>query len=212
MGSMTTALSSCGDSNFLKIGKVLTKSISSPDDVPYDEAAIARIPYASLAAKIGDAPNAILILGQVDNHELFWFSADKALLVTLNGRVIQTAGLPQNLKNTQFPDPDPIGHPWTGLGGKEYHRSLDFDTENYYGIIVSCHLEEIGEETLLIQKNPRSTLHLHEVGHAQGIDWEFENDFWIFPDTGTVWKSRQIYTPAAPAIEITILKPYVAKT
>ena len=69
---------------------------------------INSIPYASISAQIGKGQKSFLVLGLIDNQNLGWYSADRNVFITNNGRLVKTEGLPKNLSNTKFIDEDPI--------------------------------------------------------------------------------------------------------
>ncbi|MDP1724236.1 MAG: YjbF family lipoprotein [Alphaproteobacteria bacterium] len=58
---------------------------------------ISKLPYASLAAKIHSNTPSLIILGQILNDQLFWYSSEKEVLVTRYGRVVRSYGLEHNL-------------------------------------------------------------------------------------------------------------------
>ena len=47
---------------------------------------------ASAYLKVGDAPRAFVVLGFADATSLKWFTADRNMIITRNGRVIKTLG------------------------------------------------------------------------------------------------------------------------
>ena len=62
---------------------------------------IEGIPYASSSLKIGEGPTGLIILESKLGNKYTWVSADGVYLVIENGRVIQTAGLGNNLINLE---------------------------------------------------------------------------------------------------------------
>ena len=73
------------------------------DDSSIAPEVIKEIPYASMLVKIGNGPKALMILEKISDDEYTWVSADEIYLVTRNGRIIKTAGLPNNLKEIISP-------------------------------------------------------------------------------------------------------------
>ena len=59
------------------------------------------IPYASSSLKIGKGPTGLIILESKLGNQYTWVSSDGVYLVIENGRIIQTAGLINNLINLE---------------------------------------------------------------------------------------------------------------
>ncbi len=139
---------------------------------------------------------------------MHWISADRVAIATRNGRIVKTAGLAENLKNTEFVGKDPVGEGLHRLDhAKSVRRMIDVDTGNQYGLTVISELQPVGRETIEILGRTHETVVIRETGAAGQLGWEFENYFWVDAITGFVWKSRQHTTPNTPTIEFEILKP-----
>ena len=68
-----------------------------------DPNVIKNIPYASMLVRIGKGPSALMILESINDDTFTWVSADGVYLVTKNGKIIKTAGLPNNLNQRLDP-------------------------------------------------------------------------------------------------------------
>ncbi len=167
-----------------------------------------NIPYASISAKVGKGPRSLLILGRYDGEDLHWLSADNATVVTRNGRVVKTSGFPQNLKSTRFLEPDPIARQLHLPNPIDhFSRSLDFDVENQFGLIVESEFINHGQaEIEIVDLNLRTVL-FEEVNTAQTVNWKFSNYYWVDVFDGFVWRSLQHISRRFPPIEIDVLKP-----
>ena len=80
---------------------------------------IDKIPYASSALKIGKGPTGLIILEGKRGSKYTWVSADGIYIVIENGRIIQTAGLVNNLTNLVDP-----------FSGKNFLK--EFDQQEVY--------------------------------------------------------------------------------
>ena len=63
-----------------------------------------RVPIS----KVGDVPQALVILAYVDGPRMSWVSADGVMFVTQYGRLIKTVGLPNDLRYLGSLDKDPL--------------------------------------------------------------------------------------------------------
>jgi hypothetical protein len=182
-------------------------------DAEIDNDTISQMPYASLSAKIGSGPRSILVLGKKENGHEYWFSADQAVLVTKDGRLIQTAGFPENLKYTALKGRDPVNRL---LHLKKYGlpkqilqsvRNIDVSMGNRFGIPIRSNYETIGDREIQIRGIKIKTVLVRERNTAFSINWSFDNHYWVDAFDGYIWKSRQHIARSFPPIDIEILKP-----
>lgn len=175
-------------------------------DLDLTRADIDRIPYASIAVRMGDGPQALLILGRYDGEELNWISAKREVIVTRRGRVVKTYGLPTDVKETVFLTPDPVGRANGGVAEAECLRTLDLDPSRQDGILVRSRFAAIGSEAIEIFGERVDTALWQEQGGAPELQWSFTNRYWVDPHSGYVWKSRQSVAPALPPLDITVTR------
>ncbi|WP_221930931.1 YjbF family lipoprotein [Telmatospirillum sp. J64-1] len=180
----------------------------SPD---IDFAAFRQSPYASMSAKAGSGPLSVIVLGRIDGRDLHWFSADRAAIITRGGRLVATAGFPQNLRHTQNLEQDPIAnqHPVTGLPSlseAKTRRMVDLEYENRFGVPIRSRFEIQGETAINIHGLSHNVTEVREYCDAESFQWSFENRFWQ-DKTGFTWMSVQHFLPDTPAIELAVLKP-----
>ena len=182
-------------------------------------------PYASIYVKIEDIPQAFVVLALAEpkhtlttvrptpeTMELKWLSADKAMLVTVNGRLVRTHSLLSgNLAAIESSEPDPI---LLGLHlnstPKTWTRTLDWQPGYHYGYKLNSQFDFIAEEKILINDTPTQALHYSELVSVEGLNIQYLNEFWLKPDNGHVIKSRQKIAPNLPFIDITLLKPFAS--
>lgn len=161
-----------------------------------------------MAAKIGRGPRGLMILGRIEGQELHWISSDRIVLVTRYGRVIRTAGLPANLKETRLIDLDPLEGLREGRFETDpFRRLVDLAPPDHYQIMVTSNLELLGKESIVIAELLFDTEVFRERCSARDFDWTFENRYWVDPDNGVIWKSIQHIHPDIPPVELELLKP-----
>jgi len=177
-------------------------------DVEITRDIVDNIPYASISAKVGKGPRSLLILGRYDGEDLHWLSADNATVVTRAGRVIKTAGFPENLKATNYIEADPVAKKLhIPEGPREFSRSVDIDQGNIYGLIINSRFLLRGEMEIVIAGLRLRTVLFEEVNEAQTVNWNYSNYFWVDAFDGFVWKSVQHIARGFPPIDIEVLKP-----
>ncbi|MFB2637765.1 YjbF family lipoprotein [Shewanella bicestrii] len=195
------------------------------EDIVLSPEQVAAIPYASIYAKLDDTPQAFMVLGFAESKinlsskksshealELKWLSADKAMLVTVNGRLVKTHNLlTGNLAAVESAQPDPL---LLGLHlnstPKTWTRTLDWQPGYHYGYKAKSEFKLIAEESILINGFPTQALHFSEYVSVDTLNIQYQNEFWLNPLDGNVIKSRQKIAPNLPFIDITLLRPFAA--
>lgn len=195
------------------------------DDVKLTTEQIKANPYASIYAKLDDTPQAFIALAFAeppislssvrpapDALELKWVSADKGMLVTINGRLVRTHNLfTGNLVAVTSDEPDPV---LLGLHlsntPKTWTRTLDWQPDYHFGYTASSQFNFIAEESIFINDTPTQALHFSEMVSIEALDIQYQNEFWVKANNGQVIKSHQKIAPNLPFIDITLLKPFAS--
>ena len=169
---------------------------------------IDRIPYATLVANIGSGPQSILVLGRFDRDRLHWISADRIAFVTRYGRVVESAGLPEDRSTTRWlKTADPLTISQDLLPDRsEVEYLVDFPEMNRYSIAVKCDFTRDGREQINILGVAHDTIRWRETCDVPTVDWEFDNLFWRDAETGYVWQSEQNIAPEIPPMFIQVGK------
>ena len=172
------------------------------DDSSIAPEVIKEIPYASMLVKIGNGPKALMILEKISDDEYTWVSADEIYLVTRNGRIIKTAGLPNNLKE--------IISPFNGWNSElfkindfvSYKTFTDPPLKNLK-VVSNYFLNNPAEEDLLFGSKKLKLI--EEEIYSGEVGWSETNKYWLDNDN-FVWKSVQYISPRLPKINIEITK------
>lgn len=208
-GGLGLVAAGCVDSPVIKnAAQVARNAVVGNPDLPLQRKTIAKLPYASMTARVGKGPQALLILGRIHGRERHWLSTDRAAVVTLGGRVVRTFGFPESLRETRLGGEDPVdGHLHALTGPSPFTRYVDLAPERRYGVPIDSTFETIGPETIRIVELDFKVIKVRERNAARVIGWEFENLYWVDVGDGFVWRSRQHIARGFPALEYDILKP-----
>lgn len=203
------ALAGCGDSQIAKtVVDAYRLTVIGHPDIQIDRDTVTNLQFASIAAKIGKGPRSLLILWRIERNDLHWLSADGAAVITRHGRVVKTAGFPENLTDTRSPMRDPVAlglHKSANLG--RFGRQIDLDGPARYGVHVESTFEPLGPQQISIVGIDFDTVVVRERCTAKRLNWSFTNDYWVDPVDGFVWRSQQTIARGFPPITIDILKP-----
>jgi hypothetical protein len=211
-GSMALLAAGCLESPIvMNFASAYKFAVGGLPDVPISRDQVGKIPYASISAKIGRGPRSLMILWRVAGNEQHWMSADRAVLVTRGGRVVKTAGFPENLKDTNMLGEDPLAEGLHQLEEKvTFSRTIDLidlDRGHHYGSPIDSTLTPLGPRTITIVDIDFETILVREYNRAKTLTWNFTNYYWVDRFDGFVWKSLQHIARSFPPVEIEILKP-----
>lgn len=208
-GGLGFVAAGCVESPVIKnAAQVARNALIGSPDLPLQRTTIANLPYASMIARVGKGPQALLILGRVHRDEQHWISTDRAAVVTRGGRVVRTFGFPENIRETRFAGEDPVdGHLHALSGPMPFTRYVDLEPERRYGVPIDSTFRSVGAERLRILELDFEVIQVRERNAARVVDWEFENIYWVDVGDGFVWRSRQHIARGFPALDYEILKP-----
>jgi len=167
----------------------------------------AAIPYASLGYNLDDGNQVMLVLATDTNGELLWTSPSRVVIVTRDGRIIRTLGLPHDLSGFTTaggPPPSPaeaLHQPFTST------RQEDFPELGFYGVAVSCQARLVGRQKITILGQAITTNRVDESCRSQKPEWSFVDSYWLDADNGLAWQSRQHINPKGGTIQIQIFRP-----
>jgi len=197
-----------GNTNYAQFYEIMKQGVAASMGkirVTRDQAA--AIPYASLGYSLDGGNQSILVLATDTNGELLWTSPSRIVVVTRDGRIVRTLGLAHDLSGVTTPGgapPSPAAamrQPFTST------RQEDFPELGLYGVALTCRTRLVGRQKITILGQDIATNRVDESCQSREPEWSFTNSFWIDPDNGLVWRSRQHIHPKAGAIEIEIFRP-----
>jgi hypothetical protein len=84
---------------------------------------------------------------------------------------------------------------------------MDFQDLSLVGAGAMCQSSDMGQEIIEILGTALTTRHVVEDCRIAVIDWSFENEFWVDPDTGFVWQSSQYVHPKLSRLTFRVLRP-----
>ncbi|MEF1171094.1 YjbF family lipoprotein [Vibrio sinaloensis] len=203
-------LSGCSQ-RFQDVNSTLDEALFGFDDFTHNREHVAELPYASMYVRINQGPQLFMVLAYAetnpvtDNTQLKWFSNDKAMITTENGRIVKTNRLPgANLvglsSSTQLAVPTSDTIAWQAEYDWQpgYHFAQRAQVESYpVGTGVT--------KSLLWKKQTRHIKEVVTFNHSQQV---MENNYWI-DEQGNVVKSHQQLIPHLLEVEFEVLKPYV---
>lgn len=205
---LTGALAGCSSSPVAKSFNVWAEQQFGGDRFTREQ--VEQLPYATMAAGIGKLPRAMLVLGRAEGNDLHWFSADKGVLVTRNGRLVRTVGLANGNLAASIPvDDDPLGLPLEeSKTPRRWRRLVDILPSRQMGILLTAEWLPDGEERIATIHGEKDTVRIRETSLASHAGWQLESTFWLDKATGKILATSQQVLPGGPTIHTEILKDY----
>jgi len=163
---------------------------------------VQNIPYASATLKIGKGPLGLLILESKKGDRNLWVSADGVYIETVNGRIVKTQGLLNNLTETIIPESD-----LRFLKDLEqYNFYLSYDYPKLLDLKISAKIvkSDRRERIQLLNNDLYLTPYEESIKNSY-LGWKAVNIYWT-DDSGYVWKTVQEISPKLPRFYFEITK------
>lgn len=156
----------------------------------------------ALSARLKQS-EALLILASRNEGIDEWHGRSQAL-VTHNGRLTQTAGLPDEADIIAPLAPsDPFLQDLRSVTeDTEVTRLVDFPGRYLTGVAQTARYRKGPLEILDIMGEQRSLQRMDEMISMPAISFSATNHYWLDPDTGKVLASAQHLAPGLPAVHL----------
>lgn len=211
-GGLLTALTGLSACSSTPLGKTMNTFWAEQGNADlFAPEQVQRLPYATLAVKLGDRPRAMMVLMRAEGEDLHWVSADKSVLVTRHGRLVKTVGLAAgNLAGTRMLDSDPLSLPETWSRPCQWRRTVDLLPARLYGLLLVSDWQPEGTEQIRTFHGPREALRVRETTRTTDGRWSMTSRFWLDIQGAAVLASQQQLMPDTPVLGLEPLKPYRA--
>jgi hypothetical protein len=199
--------SDSGNTNYAQFYQLAKQSLSATfGKIRVTREQAASIPYASMGFSQDGGNQMLLVLATDSGGELLWTGPSHAVIVTRNGRIIRTVGLGHDLAGLTMRAIVPP--PGAAVEGPfSTTRLEDFPELGLYGTLISCRTHLVGRQRIDILGQAVTTNRVDEACHSQSPDWSFVDSYWVDPDNGLVWRSRQHIHPKGGEIETEVFRP-----
>jgi len=218
IASLGLLLSGCSQ-QFQDLNATFNEAMFGGADVSTTAEYIQDLPYASIYAQINDQGKIFMVLAFVGQNpetgaeQLKWMSSDKAMIVTENGRVVQTLLLPyENLSslatkpiNALVPSFDLSTEP----KAQRWQATYDWQPDYRFGYGASIVRTYVNQETVQTPLAAIETSKFIEQVSYPALGEKIENEYWV-NSQGKVVKTVQYVGPDMTRLELTLLKPYQA--
>ena len=164
---------------------------------------IDKIPYASSTLKIGKGAPGLIILASLDGEKQTWVSADSVFIVMVDGRIIKTSGLINNL--TRYVSPFRKNVPLSFYANNDHISYYSYDSPLLVDLKVKSRIKMAGKEKVILINQEKTLMLIEEYIENEYLGWKVKNKFWV-DDNNFVWKSVQHISPKLPPFYIEVTK------
>ena len=167
------------------------------------------IPYASLAYRVDGSSEQILVLATDTNGDQVWTAASRVVLLTRNGRIVRSVGLPHDRNDIRGLQAGAV-IPAPAMALRATYRDIrqaDFPDIGLYSVSLNCVAQQRGRQVVNILGTAMATTRIDERCESQSPRWSFTDSYWLDTETGFVWQSVQHLHPKGPAVHVKILRP-----
>jgi len=200
---------STGDSNYSQVWQVLRDSVkASFGDAKVTRDQAAAVPYASMGWRLGKGPQSLIVLATDKDGQRLWTSSARIVLVTQDGRLVRSVGLPHDLGGLNPRNASALPPPAQALTAPYRNTRLaDYPDMGRYGVTIDCQTHAVARQNITILGRVLSATLVQEDCDAQALRWHFQDQYWVDPTDGTVWRSRQHIHPQDDILETELFRP-----
>ena len=206
---LLAACSSSGTTDYSQFYHALRQSMAASfGNGRITKTQAAAIPYASMGYRVNGGSEQLVVLATDANGEQLWTSAAHIVIVTRGGRIVRTVGLEHDVSGVTPKNGQQLPDVAAALkANATYARLEDFPDIPAYGVALTCTLSRKGGQTVTILGRGVATIRIDEACRGMEGKWSFTDIFWVDPDSGFTWRSRQNISPKGPVIETEVLRP-----
>ncbi|WP_286295400.1 YjbF family lipoprotein [Vibrio apostichopi] len=224
--SLGLFLAGCSQ-QFQDVNSTFDEAFFGSSDVELSKEYIQNLPYSSIYAEVNDQGKIFMVLAYVGENpqtgaeQLKWMSSDKAMIVTENGRIVQTLLLPyENLSGLAFQSLDTFSSANSSSpgsssafdvsanpGAQKWQAVYDWQPNYRFGYKANITRTYAGNQTVETPLASIDTKKFQEKINFPMLEQEITNAYWV-DSKGKVVKTIQYLGPDMTRLELTVLKHY----
>ncbi|MBU1309315.1 MAG: YjbF family lipoprotein [Gammaproteobacteria bacterium] len=203
------ALSACSGT-YNSYLDTLQLAFTTPDDVELSLQQVREARSDLMYVRHGERSQAAMALLRLEAGQHKWVSADNALLIMQQGRIVRTVGFSNDLLYLTNTQADQLRQPEAINPAIEWLRLADWQNGEY-GYALSSRFSVQPNQPLRYFGHSFNTTQITEqVSYVSPanylrLDKQWQNTFWFDSQTGTLLKSVQQLAPFAERFEMTYI-------
>ena len=202
-----TNLISCSSSGYISSSYTSAFNLIANqflDDNPLTRDTVDDIPYASAIISFQTASQSLVILESTFENKNQWISADRIKFSEVEGRIVRTIGLPNDLYSIERPN---LNFEFLlAEGNFEYVSYYSFRNKELNNLKVEITTQVKDKENISLLGIEKELILIEEKLYSPKINWRATNKYWIDPESFFVWKSKQALSPRLPYMDFIVTK------
>ena len=208
-GSILLALTGCAGTYHSYLD-TLKLAFTSNEDVNLSLQQVQAAPSDLLYVRHGERAVAAMALLRLEAGQHKWVSADNALLIMEQGRIVRTVGFSNDLLYLSNTQSDQIRDYKAINPDSEWLRLADWQNGEYGYLLKSRFTVQPDQPLSFFGQNLNTTLITEYVSYDSEsnfvrLDTSWHNSFWYDSASGTLIKSVQQLSPVAEPFEMTYI-------
>lgn len=206
-GLVLLALTACAGT-YRSYVDTLNLVFTATPDAELSLAEVQQSKYDLLYVTHGERPQAVMVLMYLEAGQHKWISADNAMLVMEQGRIVRTLGFAHDLLYLTNTISDPLSHKANIKPNSSWLRLADWK-HGEYGYALKSRFEVMPAQELIVFQQKIDTIMIIEYVQYEDnanylrFDGGWKNYFWFDSRTGTLLKSEQKLAPFWQPITMT---------
>lgn len=206
-GLVLLTLTACAGTYHSYVDTLKLAFSTTPDaELTLDE--VQQSQYDLLYVTHGERAQAVMVLMHLEAGQHKWVSADNAMLIMKQGRLVRTLGFEHDLLHLTNTINDPVQRISTIQPDSSWLRLADWGNGEYGYTLRSSFEVMPAQELTVFQHTMSTTLVVEHVSYEDKANyWRFDgnwqNYFWFDSKTGTLLKSEQTLAPFWQPITMT---------
>lgn len=208
-GALLLTLTACAGTYHSYIDN-LQLAFAKADDVTLSLAEVINAPSDLLYVTHGERPRAVMALMFIEAGQHKWVSADKAMLIMEQGRIVRTLGFDRDLLYLTNTAADPIKQHSTLSTQSSWLRLADWQ-HGEYGYPLKSRFELVpGQQLEFFNRVLTTTMVIEYVSYQAEpnylrFDGQWTNYFWFDSASGVLLKSEQTLAPFREPVSMTYI-------
>lgn len=173
-------LSSCAFVEYNQLPELTYRAIVGADDIVINEDFLAKQKFSFVKVRMGKQSIAIMTLAKITGDTYRWVSASGEIIVTNKGRIVETTGLPHDIKQISY---------------------TPLSNNTVESFVYLANPEAIVNKLISIDQNIDGNKFVEEKFLVKKIKWEGRN-IYEYNNRNLIVYSKQSIHPRLPDIEM----------
>ncbi|UPW20089.1 YjbF family lipoprotein [Agarivorans sp. TSD2052] len=186
-------------------------AVNGLPDIQLSEEERLALNFAAVYIKYGEHPKTYIALAKAQGDERVWAASDGITVVTRNGQIIRSDGLPFASSGVHYLKQDPFAQ---GLLSVEentpYLATRDYISEDLFGVTSESSFTVHETSQAVIAGSERQLQRVSEQLSVPALKFSTTNQYWVEQRNNKqiIWRTEQQLGPNQPMVFLESLMPF----